>query len=129
MRKKPENVFFCGKRFEVDEEGRLVPVENVSGYSGGKYGEDTVTIRVPVSLMPLLQHILISIEKIEVCRRNIESNVLNTTPELIGVDSLKRTYSEDWRRAVAYAMRASSAYDEGIRKRNEKERRPVKERE
>ena len=35
-----------------------------------------------------------------------------TTPELIGVDSLKRTYSEDWRRAVAYAMRASSAYDE-----------------
>lgn len=110
MPKTKDNLFFCGRKIMVDEEGRLVTSSSRSGWSAGKYGEDTVTVRVPVSLMPLLQHILLTLEGIEQVRRNIEGNVLNTTPELFGCDTLKKVYSEDWRRAVAYAMRASTNY-------------------
>jgi len=50
MAKIRENVFFCGRRFEMDEEGRLVPLTPSELAYRGKYGEDTVTVRLPVSL-------------------------------------------------------------------------------
>lgn len=109
MAKEREKAFFCGRKFEIDEQGRLVPVGNSEGTSRGKYGEDTVTMRVPVSIVPLLQLILGTVEQIEIVRRNIEGNVLNTSPELLGCDTMKERYAEDWRRAVSYAMRASTA--------------------
>lgn len=117
MAKNREKVFFCGRRFEMDEEGRLIPLTMSELAYKGKYGEDTVSIRVPVSLLPLLRHILKTVEGIEIVRRNIEGNILNTTPELMGCDTLKEMYDQDWRRAVAYAMRASTA----VRKRKQKE--------
>lgn len=117
MAKNREKVFFCGRRFEMDEEGRLIPLTPSELAYRGKYGEDTVSVRVPVSLLPLLRSILKTIEGIEIVRRNIEGNILNTTPELMGCDTLKQMYDEDWRRAVAYAMRASTA----VRKRKQKE--------
>lgn len=104
-----ELVYFCGRPFTYDDEGKLVPCERSTGGKLGKYGEDTVTMRVPVSMVPLLQSLLNRIEEIEIVRRNIQGNVLNSTPELIGLDSLRSHYAADWRRAVAYSMKSATA--------------------
>ena len=109
MAKQSEKVFFCGRRFELDEDGHLIPLTQSEKTCRGKYGEKSVVVRVPVSLLPWLQSILKSIEEIETVRRNIEANLLNTSPELIRFHALKNQHDEDWRRAVAYGMRPSAA--------------------
>ena len=99
--------YFCGKKFVEDEEGRFVPVPARRGYEGGRYGDETVTIRVPKSLLPLIEHVLVAIEEIEIIRRNIEANILNTSPEFLYGSDMRTKYSADWKKAVSYALRAA----------------------
>ncbi|MDO4575677.1 MAG: hypothetical protein Q4D98_10750 [Planctomycetia bacterium] len=99
--------YFCGKKFVEDDEGRLVRVPARKGYEGGRFGDETVTIRVPKTLLPLIEHLLVSIEEIEIIRRNIETNILNTSPELLFGSDMRTKYSSDWKKAVSYALKAA----------------------
>lgn len=72
--------FLCGKRYVVLKDGFLtVPVGRAKG--SGRFGFQTVAVRVPVPLVPFLQSILRKCEEIEETRRIVMNNIYNTSPD------------------------------------------------
>ncbi|MBQ4143458.1 MAG: hypothetical protein IJD43_08295 [Thermoguttaceae bacterium] len=72
-----EVVYISGKAYFVDESGVKRPRGRVAGC--GKYGFPTVIMRIPEPLVPFIEGILKKCEELEICRRNVEQNLLNST--------------------------------------------------
>ena len=75
----PEYKYFLGKRYVKNPEtGKFAPLSTKP--KNGRYGMETVSIRVPVLLIPYIRAILAKCEEIESVRNCILQNVLHTTP-------------------------------------------------
>ncbi len=69
-----------GYRFLLTAEGDWRFSPRRSG-SNGKYGCKTRRLRVPEELVPAVLSLMEKFAEIEQIRRNIEGNILNTSPE------------------------------------------------
>ena len=80
MSKLPFKIkYLLGRRYRIYEDGSFEP----ANLPGGKYGEKTVLIRVPLSMAPFVESVLSTVEDIETIRRNIVGNPYNTNLEYI----------------------------------------------
>lgn len=75
-----EVVYYCGKKFLVDKATGLYIPQSSGRPAGGRYGVETINVRVPVILIPLIDQIKRQLRIIETCKRNIESSPQNTSP-------------------------------------------------
>ena len=75
-----EVVYYCGKKFYVDKATGLYTPQSSGRPVGGRFGVETVNVRVPVILLPLIDQIKRQLRIIETCKRNIESSPQNTSP-------------------------------------------------
>ena len=84
-RTKEKEVYLCGARVVVNEEGALVR----AGASGrpsdtGYFGERTKRISVPVSLVPVIESLLVVMRRAHLARARCLRSVLVSDPFLTG---------------------------------------------
>lgn len=100
MAKQPYKYkYLAGKKFRVYRDGT---VEFAGLPTVGRYGERTVSMRVPVSIAVWLKDLLDKIEEIETIRRNILGNPYNSSLEyiveyknILGVNGIFDYYTEE----------------------------------
>ena len=88
---KESSKYFCGRRF-IEKDGEWVPAR--CREKGGKYGTESVTIRVPKLLVPYIKLILLKLEEIEKVRHEILHNFFNTSPDFLNVYGVEKRVSE-----------------------------------
>ncbi|MDO4628523.1 MAG: hypothetical protein Q4C70_05025 [Planctomycetia bacterium] len=81
VKKHREKVLYLfGQRYRKSADGKLVPI--CTKDPGGRCGCESVTMRVPVPLVPVIRHFMEKFEEIEDLRKNIARNCRNTSPEV-----------------------------------------------
>lgn len=71
-----------GLKFRLVD-GKLQRLPRGRPFKSGRFGEDTVKMSVPVSLVPFFTKILDDREKLVKYERAIQGSVLNTSPEVL----------------------------------------------
>lgn len=76
--------YWCGKRFYKSADGSWLPC--TTNKFRNRFGVPTTSIRVPVCMVPFLSLLLDKMAEVETVRRNLSSDVLNTSPDVFFED-------------------------------------------
>lgn len=76
--------YMCGKKLRQLPDGSLLPMLPGRPQDSGRYGEETVAVRVPRSFLPYIQQVLKKLEQIESLRRNMERSFFNVSSDFNG---------------------------------------------
>ena len=71
--------FICGIKVKEKEDGTFERARACRPKGSGKYGEPTVQMRIPCSLVPFVETLLQKMADIQTTKRVIEANTNNTT--------------------------------------------------